>query len=353
MKIKLVILEKDQNYLSRIISVLNTKFSDRFEVYSFTDLDMAMANLDSSRIEVFLAHEAFEVDVKKIPNRCGFAYLVDDAGVETFNGQSTIGKFQKVDLICKQILSIYSDVSSKITGIQLGDDHCKVVAFSSVSGGAGASSLAAGFAVRKASQGYRVLYLNLEKFGSSDNFFAGEGHADMSDIIFSLKTKKANLSLKLESCIKQDPRGVFFYSQTKVALDMLELNTEEMLRLVSESKLAGGYDYIVVDLDFSLSPDALELYRQMERIIWVGDGSEISNTKVFRAFEALQILENGKDNTVLNRVALIYNRFSNKVSKAIEGIDLFNIGGAPKYEHADSETVMMQLSKLAMLDKIC
>lgn len=352
MKIKLAILERDQNYLTRIISVLNTKFADRFEVYSFTDPAMAMANLDSSRIDVLLASEFFDIDVKSLPNRCGFAYLVDDAGVETYNGQMTIGKFQRIDLIYKQILSIYSDVSSKVSGIQLGDDHCKVIAFSSVSGGAGASSMAAGFAVRKASQGKKVLYLNLEKFGSADNFFRGEGHADMSDIIFSLKTKKANLSLKMESCIKQDARGVYFYSQSKVALDMMELNTEEQIRLISESRMAGNYDYIVVDVDFALTPDALSIYREAERVVWVGEGSEISNTKVFRAFSALQIMENGKDNTVLSRIVLVYNQFSNKTSKALEGIEINNVGGAPKYEHASTEEVMMQLSKLGMLDKI-
>ena len=37
MKIKLAILESDVSYLKRIVSVFNTKFADKLEIYSFTD----------------------------------------------------------------------------------------------------------------------------------------------------------------------------------------------------------------------------------------------------------------------------------------------------------------------------
>ena len=42
MRIKLAILERDQSYLSRIVSVFNTKYADKFEIYSFTDRDIAL-----------------------------------------------------------------------------------------------------------------------------------------------------------------------------------------------------------------------------------------------------------------------------------------------------------------------
>ena len=33
MKVRLAILEKDRNYLNRIVSVFSTKYADRLEVY--------------------------------------------------------------------------------------------------------------------------------------------------------------------------------------------------------------------------------------------------------------------------------------------------------------------------------
>ena len=352
MKIKLAILEKDQSYLNRIVSVFGTKYADKFQIYSFTDMDVAFSTLETAKIEVMVASDAFEIDVNKLPKRCGFAYFVDSADVEMLNGQRAICKFQKADLIYKQILSIYSENAGNVSGLKLGDDSCKIIFFQPVSGGVGASSMAAACAMHFAAKGKKTLYLNLEKFGSANAFFTAEGQFDMSDIIFALKSKKANLAMKLESCVKQAENGVFFYSQSKIALDMMELNTDDITRLISELQLTGSYDYIVVDTDFSIDREALKIYRKAHTVAWVGDGSELSNIKLFRAFNALSTLEQNADSPIPNRMVLIYNKFSNKTSKTLTEIGIKNIGGAPRFEHATSEQVLEQLSAKDMFDAI-
>ena len=352
MKIKLALLDRDQNYLTRIVSVFNTKYYDKFEVYSFTDLTMAVSALESSRIDLLVASESFDVDVSSLPKRCGFAYLVDSPDVEIFNDQRAICKFQKVDLIYKQILSVYSETAGNISGLKMDADSAKIVVFNSVSGGTGSSSMAAAYSVHLSMNGKKALYLNLEKFGSSDVFFSGEGQFDMSDIIFAVKSKKANLALKLESCIKQDQRGVYFYSHPKIALDMFEMNRDEIIRLISELKLTGSYDYIVIDMDFSIDRDSIEVLKMAHSIVWVGDGSEISNGKIFSAYTALSTIEKSSESSLANRIVLVYNKFSNKTGKAINDIGLKVVGGAPRYEHAINSQVIEQLSKMNFFDKI-
>lgn len=352
MKIKLAILERDQSYLNRIVSVFSTKYSDKFEIYSFTDKDVALSTLDSSKIDVLVANDAFDIDVSKLPKRCGFAYLVDSTDVETLNDQRAIAKFQKVDLIYKQILSVFAENAGSVSGLKFGDDSAKIIAFESVSGGCGGSTMAAACALYYAAHGKKTLYLNLEKFGSSDSFFSAQGQFDMSDIIFALKMKKTNLALKLESCVKQDPRGVFFYSQSKVALDMLELTADDILRLINELKLIGSYNVIVLDMDFSINKDALKVLRHVHSIVWVGDGSEISNSKLYRAFNSLSIMEQNAEASLVNRLMLIYNKFSNKTSKVLDDIGIKNIGGCPRYEHATTSMVLGQLASKEMFSKI-
>lgn len=352
MRIKLAILEKDVNYLNRIVSVFSTKYADKFEIYSFTELRLAMSVLEESKIDVLVANDTFEVDVNELPKRCGFAYLVDAPDVDTENNQRAICKFQKADLIYKQILSVYSEKAGSISGLKLGDDSAKILLFQSVSGGVGSSTVAAATALRFAGKGKKVLYLNLEKFGSSDLFFSAEGSFDMSDIVFALKSKKANLALKLESCVKQDVSGVCFYSQPKLALDMLELTHEEILRLISELKLSASYDYIILDMDFGMDKQMLKICRQAHNIIWVGDGSEISNTKIGNAYAALSIIEQSAEAPIMNRISLVYNKFSNKTGKAIEISGLRGIGGTPRYEHATTDQVVKQIANMEMLDKL-
>ena len=352
MKIKLAILERDQSYLNRIVSVFSTKYSDKFEIYSFTNPEVALSTLDDAKIDVLVANDAFDIDTSKLPKRCGFAYLVDSMDVETVNNQRAIAKFQKVDLIYKQILSIYSENAGSVSGLKLGDDSAKIIAFQSVSGGCGGSTMAAACALHFAAQGKKTLYLNLEKFGSSDSFFSAEGQFDMSDIIFALKSKKTNLALKLESCVKQDPRGVYFYSQSKIALDMMELSSDDVLRLINELKLTGSYNVIILDFDFSIDREALKVLRQMHSIVWVGDGSDVSNTKLYRAFTALSTMEQNADSPLINRIQLIYNKFSNKTSKTLDEIGIKNIGGNPRFEHATTAMVLGQVAPKEMFDRL-
>lgn len=352
MRIKLAILERDQSYLNRIVSAFSTKYADKFEIYSFTDKDMAIATLGTARIDVLVASDAFDIDVTALPARCGFAYFVDSADIDHVNEQRAICKFQKADLIYKQILSVYSEKAGSVSGLKFGDESAKVFAFCSACGGVGTSSMAAAAAVYFAAKNHKTLYLNLEKFGTADAFFSGEGQFDMSDIVFALKSKKTNLSLKLESCVKQDHTGVYFYSQPKVALDIHELNTEDILRLISEIKLTGSYDYIILDVDFAIDKDTLSILRQTHAVVMVSDGSEIANGKTFQAHQALSILEQDNDASIMNRIALVYNKFSNKTGKALEGLNVKNIGGAPRYEHATTSQVVEQLSKMEVFSKI-
>lgn len=351
MKIKLAILEEQQSHLNRIVSALNTKYSDNFEIYSFTTQEMALSSLEKARIDVFVASEAFDVDVSKLPPRCGFAYLVDSTGLETFRGQKVICKFQKVDLIYREILGVYSEHAGSVSEMRHGDGTTTILAFTPVSGGCGSSTMAAACALHFSAQGKRTLYLNMEKLGSADIFFHGEGQFCMSDIIFALKSKKTNIALKLESCMQRDPKGVFFVSRSKFALDMLELGPDDLLRLLTELQQTCAYDVIILDMDFSLDKKMAEVYRRAYTWVWVGDGSEISNEKISRAFTAITALEKSSDIPLVGKLTLLYNKFSNKTGKRLD-MGVRTIGGAPKYEHATTAQILGQLAPMDVFDKL-
>lgn len=352
MKIKLAILEKDKNYLARIVSAFGARYADKLEIYSFTDPEVALSTLNTAKIDILLAGDTFEIDPHRLPNRCALAYLVDSMGIESIREQRAICKFQKADLIYKQILSVYSDKASTITGFTLGGDESRIVAFCSASGGVGSSTMAAACAAHYAKKGQKVLYLNLEKFGSSDVFFSGQGQFDMSDVIFALKSKKANLQLKLEGCVKQDLCGVYFYSPAKIALDMLELTSEDILRLLSELKLMGEFSYIVLDLDFSLDREALKVFRQAQAIVLVGDGSLESNTKTERAFAALTTMEQNADAPLTNRMVFVYDKVSSKNGQSINAPGLKVLGGAPRYAGASVQQIRDQLAGMDLFEDI-
>ncbi len=347
MKIKLAILEADRNYLKRIVGAFSTEYADRLEVYSFTDDNDIYKKLNDSRIEVFLAGDLFEIDVKKLPVRCGFAYFVNSPDIESVRNQRTICKYQKVDLIYRQILELYSEKADGIRTTGGEEGNAKFIAFQPVSGGCGASTMAAACALYLAKLGKRVLYLNLEELGSSTAFFSAEGSSDMSDLIYALKSRKGNFTLKLESCLRQDPQGVSFFAPSKEALDMLELNTDDKKQLLKELRLSRLFDYVILDQDFSLQKEALALLEAVHTVIWIGDGTPISNGKVERAFRALTIREEQGADPLINRLALIHCQFSNKTGQVSDcGIKV--LGGIPRFSNASTRQIMEQTAAMTV-----
>ncbi len=119
MKIKLAIVEKNTSYLGRLASTFTERYSDKFEVYSFTDLSVAISTVTTTKMDVLLVSDAFEFDASSVKGKCGIAYLVDSPDINTLNNQKTICRFQKADLIYKQILNIYAESAGNISGMTI------------------------------------------------------------------------------------------------------------------------------------------------------------------------------------------------------------------------------------------
>lgn len=352
MKIKLAILDGDKGYLNRMLTAFGNRYADRLEIYSFQKLEIAMENLDKTKIDVLVANEAFVIDTEKIPRGCGFAYLVDSPDIESVREERAICKYQKAELIYKQILSLYSEKTEKVSGLQFGENACKVIAFVSPGGGVGSSTAAAAAAIHLALNQKKVLYLNMEHFGNPDVFFSAEGQGDFSDIIYTLKSKKGNLPLKLESLVKQDSSGVCFYSGTKLALDMTEMKQDEMKQLIEDIKNYGEYQYLVLDMDFSLGRSVINTMKLCHEIVIVTDGSDIANVKLDRAVQAFEVMDLKEDNKILPRCVLLYNRFSSRTSHKVSIQSIKELGGIPRFEGFSIRKLLAQLAGLEVFNAL-
>ena len=352
MKIKLAIIDNDQNYLNRIVTAFTGKFSDKLEIYSFSDLAVALETVKNGKIDVLIASDGFEVDVAQLPKRCGFVYFVDSVEIESHKGQRTICKYQKADLIYKEILSIYSELSDiPIIGKSGSEGGTRIISFLSASGGVGSSTLAASFSMSIAKRGQKVLYLNLEQFGTTDLYFSGQGQFDFGDVIYAIKSKKSNLALKLESNVKQDVSGVYFYDSCKVALDVIEMTVDDLKRLMDDLTIS-GYDFIVLDMNFSLDKKSVQLMKSTHNLVFVSDGSETANKKFERAFNALSIFEQQQDISLCSRISIMYNKFSSKFGQQIDNGSINMIGGVPKFEQATVSQLLNKIQDMQIFDKL-
>ncbi|MCI9143535.1 MAG: chromosome partitioning protein ParA [Lachnospiraceae bacterium] len=344
MKIRLAILEDDRSYLNRITTVFNTKYMDKLEIYSFTSEQGIYHTLAASRIDVLLASDAFEIDIQKVPPRCGFAYLVYSADIESVRGEPALCKFQKAELIYKQILNIFAEKTVAITGSNQ-EGGARVILFTGAAGGVGCTSVAVGCAMYFAGKGKRAVYLNLETIGNADSFFRGEGQGNFSDIIYAVKSRKANLSLKLESLVKQDTSGAFFFSAPNTALDMLELKPEEIRQIIAELRSSCGYDYVILDISMQFGREMSAFFQNCSSVVFISDGSVTANDKTARMLRAMEILEEQGDGRRMYDMGILYNRFSSRTSGKMKDTGIREIGGIKRFEECSPRQLGVKISE--------
>lgn len=351
MKIKVLLLDKDSRYLERLMAAFQKNYADKLEIYSFTNCEKALEVIHSEKINVFLSSLEYEIETTLIPGHCAFAYFVDSKDIEVYKDVKAICKFQTPDMLYKCILSLFSDVASDITKFSsLSADDCVVYDFVSASGGTGNSTAAAACAIHLAKAGKKVMYLNFERLGDPDLYFHAEGSETFRDIIFAVKNKKANLPLKLSSIVKTDASGVNYYATAPLALNIAELSILEIIEIIDALKNSGQYEYIIIDMDFSLEKDSLELMSRCNELVFVSDGSPISNSKLKRATDSLRIIEEEKEMVILKNTVILYNRFSSKVSSKIEISGIDEIGGIKRYEGYGESKLLEELSSLPVFD---
>ena len=342
MKINLAMLESDSSYLRRVVPMFNSKYAEELEIYSFTDVEAAMACLEEKKIDVFMASDGFKIDFAQIPNRCGFAYMVESLDINSIDNHKAICKFQKGELIYKQILSIYSEHVPNISGtVSNQNGAMKTIAFCSPCGGVGTSTAAAACAIALANAGQRVLYLNTEIYGDADMFFSCDGQFDFSDVIYAVKSNKTNRAMKLQSTVKQDQTGVYYYSSVRIPLDIMEMSSDDYVTLQNELKALGCYDYVVMDVEFPKTQAAYKFFACCNSIVLVAGSADTSEAKINKAIRGIQIMDEQSDSAMQPRMWLLRNMATANEEQQSE---LRELGTFPVYEKVSSNQMAKQLS---------
>lgn len=350
MKIKLAVLESDSAYLRRVVTMFNSRYANELEIYSFTDVDSAMECLEDKKIDVFLASDNLKIDFNQIPKRCGFSYLVESLDINMVDNHKAICKFQKGELLYKQILSIYSEHIPNVAGVNTSENgSMKTILFSSPCGGVGTSTAAAACAIALTNMGQRVLYLNAEIYGDADSFFSCDGQFDFSDVIYAVKSNKTNRAMKLQSTVKQDQSGVYYYSSARIPLDMMEMHVEDYMVLQNELRSLGCYDYVVIDIAFPKSQSEYKLFECCNSIVLVSDNSEISEAKINKALRGVQIMDGQSDFAVQPRMWILRNKV---VFNDIQQNELRVLGTFPVYQTVSSAQMARQLSLAGIFEQL-
>lgn len=344
MKIRLAIIDEDESYVKRLLNNLQMNYVDKIESYYFTTFDKFAMFVEDNVIHVALVNEKETIENQKILENVSCAYLVSNKNIEELKGLPAVCKFQKTELLYKNVLSLFADTQSNFVLKEMSGGN-KCILFVSAQGGAGTSAVASAFSINKAKQGKGVLYLNLDKFHRSQICFKGEGTMSFSDVVYAVKSKRGNLSVKLESAIKEDAMGVHFFDACKNANDMLEFDADDIEHLMKNLGTMENYQYIAIDMPLDFTPTCKRLIESYsQEVIIINDGSEVGNIKFERAMEILKRMEEKKKGSIFLKTKLLYNRFSSSTSKKLVELPIETIGGVNRIEGANYKQLVEKLS---------
>ncbi|MBE5944459.1 MAG: hypothetical protein E7258_06025 [Lachnospiraceae bacterium] len=286
MRIKLGIVDEDVIYLQKLVSTFGKYYSDKLEIYSYSDVEYAIDKISKQRHDVVLVDSKItSFDVKN----CCIAYMVDTSDIDQINGTKAICKFQKTEMIYKDILNLYAEHSALATKKKKVSQDAEIISFASPISGVGNSSVAVAFAINCALNNKSAFYLNLETLPSTSVFMKNDSKYTMSDVIYAVKSKKNNLSMKLESFVSTDSVGFDYYADAENTMDLHELNEEDIETLIKELKIMGLYDYIIVDCNFEVSNKMKKILSMTDKFVCVTNLDEKSEIKMSKARDLLNI----------------------------------------------------------------
>lgn len=344
MTIKVALLEKDTRFLDRLTAIFSKNYSDKLEIYPFSDPEVAISSLPFIQPDVLLADESLRIPDDVLPKDCALAYFVSAVGADKVDGHRAICKFQRAELIYKQIVGILSDKANGAHG-----SETKFVTFTSPVGGVGVSTAAAAFALRLASQGHSVLYLDLDAYSCPSLSFRAEGEYTFADVLHTLVHKDKNLTELLVHATRKDPRGVSYFCEADASCVYPPLDAEAVARLLRELRIIAAFDYIVVDIPFSMLLQQEDLWERSSALVLLTDGTEQAQRKLARGyFTLLHKAESG----LSAELFLLSNKCSAFVTKLPALSELRELGQIPFLSETDTRKKLSSMAELSLFDTL-
>jgi Flp pilus assembly CpaE family ATPase len=358
MKIRIALYTKDTEYSERITRYFQANYYDKFSWNVFTESSYLVDFLGKKAADIVLAGKELSDSVEKMfggkkeSGEAIWAYLTEDMEEEVPSGMYQIEKYARADKIYRELLNLYSHKETiHYRSESMVDDKTEIYAFVSAAGGNGASTIACAMAQGCAGL-EKVLYINLENIGVPEVIFREEEQDGFDEILFALKSRRKVLELKLASVVSRDERGVYFFKESKSALDVMELKQGEIKELLMAIRQTREYDKVILDVGNGWGEKELAAMTYAGRVAVVIEDTEIAEKKLARYIDALQAVEKRDQIDICSKMVLVYNKVSKQ--KALpEQLGQIRVAARfPKIENGTYDGVTGKLAEMEMIHNI-
>ena len=280
-KINIVLADSDELYLNKLTDYFMEKTA-MFEVSSFTSRDSLIAYMLEKNIKIDVIVFAESMANELIANaEIPAKIFLSDGTYSDVVGFDSVNKYQKAEKLVHSIQMIYAEQTGHVEVVTGGDKQTKAIGVFSPVGGCGKTTMALALSMYLASHGKRVFYLNYEIINSTTEFLNTAPGGSLSDVLLAMKTKGANIGLRIVSNKYFDAgMNISFINPPESALEVNELTTPEQIKLIKELENIGDFDAIIIDFDSGFSEAKLELLDACDFILTPFTTDEVSLVKM-------------------------------------------------------------------------
>ncbi len=346
MRLKMVFLDQDELYLTRVMKVFQRYLSDKVDIFAFTEEALLHEFMSVSRPDVLLLNEKMAVNLEQFSTDITVMVLVESHEITEFDGLPAVCKYQRPITLYQEALAACLDSEEKLSQYTFSSQHrSEIIAFYGVAGGVGTSTASVAYCIKETKQGKKVLYLTVDPFISASLFFHDEGRFRFSDVVYWLKSKQLHLSKRLEIGVCSDQSGIDFFKEACSPLDMAELTANEMNTLLEALQMCSKYDKIVIDQTLQLDDMVITVVRKASRIVLVANGLTESNQRMERQVATLRMLRANLGIDLDSNIYLLLNRWTEVASNKCLPLKIQCIGKIPEFCKASPREIAEQIAR--------
>jgi len=272
MKIQILVTISDCEYREHLTNVLVEKYTEEFEVGICSEPAKLKEMFEKHRYDVVLCDMSMAEHILTLPVRLRVA-LCD--GTEEQNrqlgGVKKIQKYQRISKIVSEIMEHLAEVS---VGNSFGRNRGHLTVCWSAAGGTGKTSVAMAYAAKRATEGKKVAYMDLEAFSSVPVYFKQPGKS--ISVVFEKLDN--NVELLLQSIRQQDRDTGIYYFWYPDNYDDINVLTQEDATTLIEGCI-GSVDELVVDLSGNYDNKIKKMLEMADTVLMVVGKTVTAQTK--------------------------------------------------------------------------
>lgn len=229
-QIRLVLADEDSMFIEKLSTYLYKNLS-HLSLELFTE-PQAFANwyLAGEEADLVIISASFFFKLKKKPEQ-NILLLRDCAESLLPENIKCINKYIPAENLMKEMLSLCAEKIPGDSSQKKGTGKIYLVLYAD--GSDVLNPFAQALAYYIAARGEKTFYLNLDEFSSTDLFFKSNNDRGMNELLYYIKSKKDNLSLRFEACVSNDiTSGVSFMKGHNNPDDINKITLEELMVLV-------------------------------------------------------------------------------------------------------------------------